>query len=117
MKHRGPDRQAPGKAAGLVGTVVVHAAAVSFLFTAVKPSKASPISYAVDIVARARGSKPTEGARSSAYAAAGGEAGAAKADAPQAGGAGREAGTSEAQAAEAGEAAAADPQAAGAHRT
>ncbi len=51
MKHRGPDRQAPGKAAGLVGTVVVHAAAVSFLFTAVKPSKASPISYAVDIVA------------------------------------------------------------------
>lgn len=51
MKIRSPVREPPGRAAGLVGTVVVHAAAASFLFTTVKPSKASPPSYAVDLVA------------------------------------------------------------------
>jgi periplasmic protein TonB len=45
------DRAPPGRAAGLVGTILVHAAAVSFLFTTVKPTKASPPSYAVDLVA------------------------------------------------------------------
>jgi protein TonB len=48
---RSADRQPPGRAAGLVGTILVHAAAVSFLFTTVKPTKASPPSYAVDLVA------------------------------------------------------------------
>ncbi len=51
MKVRTPEREPPGRAAGLVGTIVVHAAAVSFLFTAVKPTKAAPPSYAVDLVA------------------------------------------------------------------
>jgi periplasmic protein TonB len=41
----------PGTLAGLVGTVVVHAAAVVFLLSAVKPTRASPPSYAVDLVA------------------------------------------------------------------
>jgi protein TonB len=35
----------------LVGTLVVHAAAVAFLLAAVKPTRASPPSYAVDLVA------------------------------------------------------------------
>ena len=35
----------------MVGTLVVHAAAVGFLLAAVKPTKASPPSYAVDLVA------------------------------------------------------------------
>jgi protein TonB len=48
---RSADRAPPGRAAGLVGTILVHAAAVSFLFTTVKPTKASPPSYAVDLVA------------------------------------------------------------------
>jgi protein TonB len=41
----------PETLAGLVGTVVVHAAAVVFLLSAVKPTRASPPSYAVDLVA------------------------------------------------------------------
>jgi protein TonB len=48
---RSSDREPPGRAAGLVGTIVVHAAAISFLFTTVKPTRASPPSYAVDLVA------------------------------------------------------------------
>jgi periplasmic protein TonB len=48
---RSADRDPPGRAAGLVGTILVHALAVSFLFTTVKPTKASPPSYAVDLVA------------------------------------------------------------------
>jgi periplasmic protein TonB len=48
---RPADRDPPGRAAGLVGTILVHALAVSFLFTTVKPTKASPPSYAVDLVA------------------------------------------------------------------
>ena len=51
MNVRSADRAPPGRAAGLVGTILVHAAAVSFLFTTVKPTKASPPSYAVDLVA------------------------------------------------------------------
>jgi periplasmic protein TonB len=43
--------QTPGRVAGLVGTLVVHAAAVLFLMAAVKPTRASPPSYAVDLVA------------------------------------------------------------------
>ena len=46
-----PPNQTPGTAAGLVGTLVVHAAAVLFLLAAVKPTRASPPSYAVDLVA------------------------------------------------------------------
>jgi len=46
-----PNQSTPGTLAGLVGTIVVHAAAVIFLFTAVKPTRASPPSYAVDLVA------------------------------------------------------------------
>ena len=51
MNVRPADRDPPGRAAGLVGTILVHALAVSFLFTTVKPTKASPPSYAVDLVA------------------------------------------------------------------
>lgn len=43
--------QTPGRVAGLVGTVVVHAGAVLFLVAAVKPTRASPPSYAVELVA------------------------------------------------------------------
>ena len=46
-----PPNQTPGTVAGLVGTLVVHAAAVLFLVAAVKPTRASPPSYAVDLVA------------------------------------------------------------------
>jgi periplasmic protein TonB len=48
---RSSDRQPQGRAAGLVGTILVHAAAVGFLLATVKPSKASPPTYAVDLVA------------------------------------------------------------------
>jgi outer membrane biosynthesis protein TonB len=51
VKIRSPDRESPGRAAGLFGTFLVHGAVASFLFTTVKPSKASPPSYAVDLVA------------------------------------------------------------------
>ena len=51
MKVRMAERAPPGRAAGMVGTILVHAAAISFLFTTVQPSKASPPSYAVELVA------------------------------------------------------------------
>ncbi len=52
MKIRTPDRRGPpGRMAGLVGTLVVHAAAVAFVFTQVKSSQASPPAYAVELVA------------------------------------------------------------------
>ncbi|HKH83819.1 MAG TPA: TonB C-terminal domain-containing protein [Gemmatimonadales bacterium] len=51
MKIHKPDQSPPGRLAGLVGTIVVHAAGVLFLITAVKPTRASPPSYAVDLVA------------------------------------------------------------------
>ncbi len=51
MKIHSPAREPPGRAVGLVGTLVVHAAAVAFLVTTVRPSKAAPPSYAVDLVA------------------------------------------------------------------
>jgi len=51
VKIRSSDREPPGRAAGLVGTILVHAAAVGFLLATVKPSKASPPTYAVDLVA------------------------------------------------------------------
>jgi periplasmic protein TonB len=51
VKVRMAERAPPGRAAGMVGTILVHAAAVSFLFTTVQPSKASPPSYAVELVA------------------------------------------------------------------
>ena len=46
-----PSSQTSGRVAGLVGTLVVHAAAVLFLIAAVKPTRASPPSYAVELVA------------------------------------------------------------------
>jgi protein TonB len=46
-----PPNQTPGTLAGLVGTLLVHAAAVLFLVAAVKPTRASPPSYAVELVA------------------------------------------------------------------
>ncbi|MEP7226132.1 MAG: TonB C-terminal domain-containing protein [Gemmatimonadales bacterium] len=46
-----PPNQTPGTVAGLVGTLAVHAAAVLFLVAAVKPTRASPPSYAVELVA------------------------------------------------------------------
>ena len=48
---RPSNQSTPGTVAGLVGTLVVHAAAVVFLMAAVRPSRASPPSYAVDLVA------------------------------------------------------------------
>lgn len=47
-----PDRQdPPGRMAGMIGTVVVHAAAAAFLFSQVRASAPSPPVYAVDLVA------------------------------------------------------------------
>ena len=51
MKIRAPGRESPGRTAGVVGTILVHTAVAGFLFTTVKPSKAAPPSYAVDLVA------------------------------------------------------------------
>jgi protein TonB len=51
VKIHKSDQSPPGRLAGLVGTIVVHAAGVIFLITAVKPTRASPPSYAVDLVA------------------------------------------------------------------
>ena len=51
MRIRPSQQEPPGRAAGMVGTLAVHAAAVAFLMAAVKPTKASPPSYAVDLVA------------------------------------------------------------------
>lgn len=48
---RPSNQSTPGTVAGLVGTLVVHAAAVVFLMAAVRPTRASPPSYAVDLVA------------------------------------------------------------------
>ena len=52
MNIRNPGRAGPpGKTAGMVGTVVVHAAAAGFLFSQVKPMQSLPPSYAVELVA------------------------------------------------------------------
>jgi periplasmic protein TonB len=51
VKMRPTDPLQSGRAAGLVGTIAVHAGVVGLLFSAVRPSKASPPSYAVDLVA------------------------------------------------------------------
>ena len=51
MKIHTAAREPPGRAVGLMGTIVVHVAAVGFLVASVKPSKASPPSYAVNLVA------------------------------------------------------------------
>jgi protein TonB len=51
VKIRSSDREAPGRAAGVVGTLLVHATAVGLLLATVKPGKASPPTYAVDLVA------------------------------------------------------------------
>jgi protein TonB len=48
---RPSNQSTPGTVAGLVGTLVVHAAAVVFIMAAVRPTRASPPSYAVDLVA------------------------------------------------------------------
>ncbi|MEO7985253.1 MAG: TonB C-terminal domain-containing protein [Gemmatimonadales bacterium] len=41
----------PGTAAGMIGTIVVHATAAGLLFTHVQSSKATPPSYAVELIA------------------------------------------------------------------
>ncbi|MBA3659961.1 MAG: hypothetical protein H0W67_10215, partial [Gemmatimonadales bacterium] len=52
MNVRGPDRAGPpGTTAGLVGTTVVHAAAIAFLLVGVTPPPPSAPAYAVDLVA------------------------------------------------------------------
>jgi protein TonB len=51
VKIRSSEREPSGRAAGLIGTILVHAAVASFLVTTVKPTRAAPPSYAVDLVA------------------------------------------------------------------
>ena len=51
MKVRSAAREAPGRTAGVLGTVVVHAAAAFFLFSVVKTPPPSPPVYAVNLVA------------------------------------------------------------------
>ena len=51
MKVRSTAREAPGRTAGVLGTVVVHAAAAFFLFSVVKTPPPSPPVYAVNLVA------------------------------------------------------------------
>ncbi len=48
FRHRGTP---PGKAAGMVGTILVHAAAAGFLFSQVKAATPGPPVYAVELVA------------------------------------------------------------------
>jgi protein TonB len=48
---RGDRGRPPGTTVGLIGTLLVHAAAAAFAFTQVKPAKAGPPSYAVELVA------------------------------------------------------------------
>jgi periplasmic protein TonB len=49
---RAPNRRDPrSQVAGLLGTVLVHAGAVFFLMSQVKPSNATPPVYAVDLIA------------------------------------------------------------------
>lgn len=51
MMVRAGRARPPGTAVGMIGTVVVHAAAAALLFTHVQSSKASPPAYAVELVA------------------------------------------------------------------
>lgn len=51
MKVRPADRPTPGKTAGVLGTLAVHAAAGFFLFSLVKAPPPSPPVYAVNLVA------------------------------------------------------------------
>ena len=51
MKVRSAAREAPGRTAGVLDTVVVHAAAAFFLFSVVKTPPPSPPVYAVNLVA------------------------------------------------------------------
>ena len=52
MNARVADRgDPPGKAAGMIGTVLVHAAAVAFLFTQARSATPSPPVYAVELLA------------------------------------------------------------------
>ena len=51
MKVRPADRPTPGKTAGVLGTLAVHAAAGFFLFSRVKAPPPSPPVYAVNLVA------------------------------------------------------------------
>ena len=51
MMTRADRGRPPGTAVGIIGTVVVHAAAVGLLVTHVQSSKASPPTYAVELVA------------------------------------------------------------------
>ena len=51
MKTRKSAQGPQGTFAGLVGTIAVHAGVVFFLAAAVRPTRASPPSYAVDLVA------------------------------------------------------------------
>jgi protein TonB len=44
-------RSPPGRAAGMIGTIVVHTAAAGFLFSQVKASQPGPPVYAVELVA------------------------------------------------------------------
>jgi outer membrane biosynthesis protein TonB len=48
---RATDQRIPGRTAGLIGTIAVHAGVVALLFGTVRPSKAAPPSYAVNLVA------------------------------------------------------------------
>ena len=51
MKTRKSQQGPQGTLAGLVGTIAVHAGVVFFLAAAVRPTRAAPPSYAVDLVA------------------------------------------------------------------
>jgi periplasmic protein TonB len=48
---RSERRRPPGTAAGLIGTVLVHGGVVALAVTQVKPAKAGPPTYAVELVA------------------------------------------------------------------
>ena len=51
MMTRADRGRPPGTAVGIIGTVVVHSAAVALLVTHVQSSRASPPAYAVELVA------------------------------------------------------------------
>ena len=83
MKIRSSDREPPGRAAGMVGTLLVHAAAVGFLFGTVKPTKAAPPNLCGGSGSGSGADSEATGPRGAADSAAGGEAGPGQADAAQ----------------------------------
>ena len=51
MNVRSDRGRPPGTAAGIVGSLLLHAAVIALAFTQVKPAEAGPPAYAVELLA------------------------------------------------------------------